>query len=107
MINISINGRKIQCNGSCVAINNGVITVDGKVVENSLPEAIQIVVEGNVERLSCESSVVVNGNCRTIDCGGSCSVKGDVTGLVTAGGSVNCGNVSGDVHAGGSISMKR
>lgn len=105
--NVVINGKTITCSGSNIVVANGEVIVDGKVIESGIGSNPKVIVNGNVNVLSCYGSVEVHGNSGDIDCGGSCTVKGNVSGNVDAGGSVTCGNVSGDVDAGGSIRMKR
>ena len=105
--NVVINGKTITCSGSNIVVANGEVIVDGKVIESGIGSNPKVIVNGNVNVLSCHGSVEVHGNSGDIDCGGSCTVKGNVSGNVDAGGSVTCGNVSGDVDAGGSIRMRR
>lgn len=104
---VVINGKTITCSGSNIVVANGEVIVDGKRIESNIGSNPRVVVNGNVDVLSCHGSVEVNGNSGDIDCGGSCTVKGDVHGNVDAGGSVTCGNVSGDVDAGSSVRCRR
>ncbi len=101
---IIINGKRLNVSGNNIQILPDGIIVDGKRVDADFSEkTINIVIEGNVDRLKTSANVTINGNCRDIDCGGSCTVSGDVSGDIDAGGSVHCGNVSGDIDAGGSV----
>lgn len=104
---ITVNGKTIQCSGSNVVIRNGKIIVDNTIVYSDMTGHVEVVVNGDVNKLDCSGSVEVHGNSGDIDCGGSCTVGGDVNGNIDAGGSVRCGNVSGDIDAGGSVSCKR
>lgn len=104
--NIVINGEKINCNGSNLVIQNGKVVVDGKTIRQCEGN-VEVIVNGDVNKLDCAGSVVVQGNSGSIDCGGSCTIGGNVTGNIDAGGSVSCGNVSGDIDAGGSVRCKK
>lgn len=106
MNKIIVGNEVIACSGSCIAINNGNIIVDGKVV-HEYSGNIKVVINGDVNKIRCDGSVEVNGNAGNIDCGGSCHIGGNVDGNVDAGGSINCGNVSGDIDAGGSVRCRR
>lgn len=106
MNTIVVNGKKIECSGNRVSVNNGTIIVDGKVVANESSQEINVVIDGNVSELECAGSVTVNGNVEgDIDCSGKCDIKGYVAGDVNASGSVSCGIVKGDVTAAGSINI--
>jgi hypothetical protein len=115
MSKITINGKSYQ--GNNVIIKDGVIVVDGDVVDNDSSSS-QIVIHGDVSVLHTDKSVschningdvVVSGNitCDDIDgnvtAGGSVSCDG-IDGDVKAGGSVSCNEIDGDVFAGGSVS---
>ena len=79
--NISINGRMFS--GDNVIVDNGKITIDGKVVED----------HGKVAQIKVE----VSGDLETLKCN-TCTITGSVKGDVTAN-TVRCGNVGGDVDA--------
>ena len=104
---VQINGRTITCSGSNITVSNGKVIIDGNVVESGLYGDINIIVNGDVNKIDCAGSVEVRGNSGSIDCGGSCNVGGNVNGDIDAGGSITCGNVSGDIDAGGSVRCKR
>lgn len=107
MNRITINGKTITCSGSNVVIRNGKVIVDGKTIQECSSGDINVVIEGDVNKIDCGGSVEVHGNSGNIDCGGSCEVNGDVKGDIDAGGSVTCGNVSGDIDAGCSVKCRR
>ena len=110
----TINGKTYT--GNSISVSNGVVTVDGVVVEEN-NNSTTFIVKGDLAILNCDKGVVVNGNVTELKCGGSVTcdnVKGDiecrgsvscedVEGNVTAGGSVNCEDISGNVSAKGSI----
>ena len=104
---IIINGKRLNVSGNNIQISTDGIIVDGKNIDADFSEKIiNIVIEGNVDRLKTSANATVNGNCGDVDCGGSCTVSGNVTGDIDAGGSVHCGNVSGNIDAGGSVTYK-
>ena len=105
--NIVINGQTFSCSGNNVVIQNGAVIVDGKVIQSDIGNNVKVVINGDVNKITCSGSVEVHGNSGSIDCGGSCTVDGDVNGNIDAGGSITCGNVSGDIDAGGSVRCKR
>lgn len=107
MNKITINGKTITCSGTNVVINNGMVIVDGKTIQECNSGDIKVTIEGDVNKIDCGGSVEVHGNSGNIDCGDNCEVSGDVKGDIDAGGSVTCGNVSGDIDAGGSVRCRR
>ena len=110
----TINGKTYT--GNKISVSNGVVTVDGVVVEEN-NNSTTFIVKGDLASLVCDWSVSVNGNVHTItgantiscdDVEGNIECKGsvncdDVGGNITAGGSVNCDSVRGNVSAKGSI----
>ena len=95
---IVVNGHTIV--GRNVSIVNGVVTVDGKVVE--LPDAkeIKIVVEGDLGSLRVDAGdVSVQGSCGEVEVNqGSVTVAGDVKGEIQVDqGRVECNDVYSDV----------
>lgn len=106
-IDITVNGHRIQCSGRNISIQNGKITVDGRSLECDMTGDIHVVVNGDINQLTCSGSVEVNGNCGSVDCAGSCTVSGDVNGSIDATGSVTCGTVYGNIDAAGSVRCRR
>ena len=104
---VTINGQTITCSGSNIIIQNGKVIVDGKVIQSELCGNVEVVINGDVNKIDCSGSVEVHGNSGSIDCGGSCTIEGDVNGDIDAGGSITCGNVSGDIDAGGGVRCRR
>lgn len=103
MNSVTINGKTYRSSRS-ISVVNGVVKVDGKVIDHGdTPDNVLTVkVEGVLQSLKADGDVVaglVQGN---VDAGGSVSCD-DVDGYVDAGGSVNCGNVGRYVDAGGSV----
>jgi len=118
---IIMNGKKYS--GNNISIINGVVTIDGKMVDDcDLPENVfKIKIEGSVENIFTDKSVecgTVTGN---VIAGGSVacdSVKGyaesvgsisceDIGGTVNSGGSISCNTIGGDAIAGGSINASK
>ena len=104
---VVINGKTFDCSGRNIAIQNGEVIIDGKVIQSNIGYDIKMTVYGDVNKLDCAGSVEVHGNCGSIDCSGSCKVDGNVNGNIDASGSVTCGNVSGDIDCSGSVRCKR
>lgn len=92
IIDITVNGRRVQCSGRNISIQNGKISVDGKPLECDMTGDIHVVVNGDINQLTCA---------------GSCTVSGDVNGSIDATGSVTCGTVYGDIDAAGSVRCRR
>ncbi len=84
---ISINGRTYS--GRSISVQNNVVTIDGKQVDEAPKNGIL--------------HVSITGDVASIEADGSVTVSGQVQGSVRAGGSVSCGNVGGNVSAGGSV----
>ena len=109
MINISLNGKSfsfqniknLKTVGKQVFINgDNVMTCEG--------QQLNVVVDGNIEKIDAGGSVTINGDVgSSIDCGGSCSVVGDVDGDIDCGGSCKVvGSHKGDIDAGGSVNIR-
>ncbi|HFD2033575.1 TPA: hypothetical protein ACF2DD_002152 [Clostridium perfringens] len=110
---ININGKKTVVKGNNVNIVNNKIFVDGKEYTEhdelqSEYKILNVIIEGNVDKINCQGSVEVRGNVKNaIDCGGSVSVVGDVDGSIDCGGSCNIvGTHIGEIDAGGSVNIK-
>lgn len=103
---ITTNGKTIKCSGNNVAVIDGNIIVDGKVIDSSITNNTRIVINGDVGELECDGFVEVYGNTGSIYCGGSCTVSKDVCGSIKAGESVKCRKVSGGICAGGRVQCK-
>lgn len=96
---ITYNGKQYE--GNSISVVNGVVIVDGKVVEEG-NQASVIHIHGDVGQLKTDKSVNCNNVKQWVDAGGSVNC-GNVGGDVDAGGSVNAGKVLGSVDAGGSV----
>lgn len=122
MSTITVNGKRYDnIQGNNISVINGVITVDGKVIDEGLSGVVEVKWEGALANLTSSASVTcgkVDGNVKasgSVTCysvGGGVSAGGsvkcdDVTGDVDAGGSVTCGNIGESVSAGGSVSYKK
>lgn len=75
---ITANGKTIKCSGNNVAVIDGNIIVDGKVINSSITNNTKIVINGDVDKLECDGFVEVYGNAGSIHCGGSCTVSKDI-----------------------------
>ncbi len=106
-----VNGVKINVpKGATISIKNGEVYINGTKYEGEGlkgKEAVNIIVEGEVNSVDCLGSVTVNGQvCGSIDCGGSVTISGDMEGDIDCGGSVLVkGKHSGRIDAGGSVMM--
>ena len=107
MNKININGTVFTCSGGCITINNGELKVDGTVIHKASDNNLNVIIDGDVNRIECDGSVEVHGNSGNIRCGGNCEIDGNVKGDIYSGGSVDCGNVSGDINAGGSVRCRK
>lgn len=118
MSSITVNGKRYDnIQGNNISVINGVIKVDGKVIEEGLSGVVEVKWEGELANLTSSASVTA-GNVKgdvdaggsvqcmsvggSIDCGGSVQCD-DVAGSIDSGGSVTCGNVTGNIDAGGSV----
>jgi hypothetical protein len=65
---IIINGKRLNVSGSNIQISTGGIIVHGKSIDADFSEkVINIVIEGNVDRLKASANVTVNGSCGDVD----------------------------------------
>lgn len=96
-----INGVRYE--GHSISVSNGVVTVDGKIV-NATPESgiLRVKIEGGVHDVSSDVSVECDDVSGDVRAGGSVQAD-DVGGNINAGGSVQCDNVGGSINAGGSV----
>jgi hypothetical protein len=99
---ITINGKRIEVNGSSVSIVNGVVSIDGVVVEGGLQGVVNIKWEGPLANLSVDGSVTCGDVAGNVSAGGSVHA-GNIQGSATAGGSLHCQDINGSANAGGSI----
>lgn len=104
---ITTNEKIIKCSGNNVAVIDKNIIVDGKVIDSNITNNAKIVINGDVDKLECDSFVKVYGNTGSIHCGGNCTVSKDVYGSIIAGGNIKCGKVSGYICADGNVKCKK
>ena len=99
----TVNGKKICIKGGGnISIIDGVIKVDGKIVQE-LDSGYHITVEGDVRTLACDASVDVKGNVETLEADGSVRIGGNC-GSLEADGSVHIdGSLNGDAKVEGSF----
>lgn len=97
---VTINGKTYQGNG--VSVVNGVVTIDGKVVDENAKDYRVLEIKGDVGSVQTDLSVNCDNVKGNVNAGGSV-ICDSVGGNVDAGGSVNCNDVGGDVKAGGSV----
>lgn len=99
---ISVNGKTYT--GNSVSVENDVVYIDGKRVDDeNLPKSIlEIKVNGELVSVASDVSVTCENIAGDVQAGGSVNC-GDIKGNVTAGGSINADDVGGDVKAGGSV----
>jgi len=99
---IVINGKHYS--GLSVSIINDSIFIDGKKVDSTKENILEIKVIGDLAKLTTDKSVTVNGNIKgDVEVGGSITC-GDVDGNINVGGSITCDDINGSVNAGGSVS---
>lgn len=103
---ISINGQTITFEGSAnnVQVKNGVVMINGKVVDGNYQndKVINVTVNGNVDNLSTASGdITVTGNVETIQtASGDIKVHGDIKGnITTASGDVSAKTINGNVSS--------
>jgi hypothetical protein len=103
---ITVNGRTIDVQGSNISVINGVIKVDGKVVESGLTGTVKLEWQGDLASLHSDGDVTCGNVSGNVEAGGSVRC-GDVAKNVAAGGSVQCGTVNGNLAAGGSVRITK
>lgn len=93
---MTINGKTKEVQNGSISIINDKIFINGKEINTDDTDlkndfgVINIIINGNVEKVECNGSVEVKGNVsKGIDCGGSVKINGDHTGSIDAGGSVS------------------
>ena len=119
---IKVNGKTYKnLNSGNLSISDGIVTIDGKRVDDFKDEQIINVVinvvidgdvKGNVETngdVTCKSAGSIQASSGTVECGsvhgsvqcssGDVEVTGDVSGgIQTSSGNIKCGAVTGDVN---------
>ena len=97
--NFSINGSTFS--GRNIKIENGEVIVDGVKQDLELNREINVVVNGDCDRIENANGDVTAQNVRSITTGNGDVRCGDVSGSVSTGtGDVNCGNVGGSINSG-------
>jgi len=100
---IKVNGKVYNVSGNNVSVVNGVVKVDGKVIDESMKNSVmQIEITGELMSLQTDASVSCQNVQGDVKAGGSVNCD-DVRGNVMAGGSVNCDDIGGNLTAGGSV----
>lgn len=96
---ISINGQNFQ--GNNVSISNNKVYIDGKLQDTEKYKEINIVINGNIKKLSVDScdKVEVTGDVTSLKTmSGDVEVKGNVLGdIKTMSGDIDCNNVEGNI----------
>lgn len=106
MNRVSINGKTYTSNSS-ITVVNGVVTIDGKTVEEDAKHVMTIkIIEGSIGELQTDKAVVCENVTGNVRAGGSVNAD-NIGGDVHASGSVSCDDVKGSVQAGGSVSCDR
>lgn len=102
----TING--VTYSGRNISIQNGIVNVDGDVKTQTLVGPVNVVVNGNVERLTSETGKVTANDVGSISTGSGDVVCKSVSGSVSTGsGDVKCGKVNGSIKTGsGDISRR-
>lgn len=97
---ITINGKIYS--GNSISVNNDIVIIDGKRVDDDDKKVINIKVEGNIETLDVDycDEINITGDCKTVTSkNGNIQVKGNVSGDVTSkNGNIVCRDVTGDVE---------
>lgn len=106
MSRITINGKTIEVQGNNISVINGVIKVDGKVIEEGLSGTVKIEWQGDLASLTSDGDVTCGNIQGDVQVGGSLRC-GDVGKSATVGGSVQCGPIRGDLVAGGSVRVSK
>lgn len=100
MNTVTINGVTIT-GGRNISVINGKIKVDGKDYTPADAKEINIVINGNVDKLEVDAcdKVTVTGDVSTLKTmSGDVDITGDVKGdIKTMSGDVDCGNVGGSI----------
>ena len=74
---VIINGQSVVCSGnSRVTVTNNSVIIDDNVIKSGITDGIYVIVQGDVEQVTCEGSVEIRENCGIVECGGNCSVGG-------------------------------
>jgi len=101
---VTVNGRTFSnLSGNNISINNGMVMVDGKVLEDgdfSEAKVINVTVEGNCGDVTTAQGDIHCNNCRDVKTSqGSINIKGNASGNVkTSMGSIQIsGSVTGNV----------
>ncbi len=106
MNKITINGKTYNVPGGNISVQNNIVYVDGKKIEEGLSGIVEVKFTGDLASLRTDGSATVKGEVKgDVDAGGSVDC-GNVGGSVDAGGSVSCRDVKGDIDAGGSVSTE-
>jgi hypothetical protein len=96
---ISINGKTFE--GRNITVKNNKVIIDGvDVTPDSNSKHIDIIVDGNVDKLDIDmcDKLMIKGNVNTLAATSVDVQCGDVTGNVhTVSGDIECGNVGGSV----------
>lgn len=104
---VTINGKTIRVQGNNITMIGDKVYVDGKEITSTENQTVNIIVEGNANKVECDGYVEVRGDVNgNIRCGGSITC-GNVGGSVVCGGSARCGDIKGDVNAGGSVRYRK
>jgi hypothetical protein len=101
MNTVTINGKTYR-GGNSISVINGVVTIDGRHVEEDAKNVMTITVEGSIGELKTDKNVVCQNVTGNVEAGGSVNAD-DVNGNINAGGSVNCDDVGGNINANGSV----
>lgn len=98
---ITINGKTYQ--GRNIKIRNGVVEVDGAIVQTSTSGPAELEVEEGRISLEVTGDLNVKGDIHgNVQVGGDLKA-GNISGTVKADGDIQCGDVSGPVQAGGDV----
>jgi len=107
MSTITINGKTYITKGNDISIIDGIVSVDGNIIEAGLSGNVKITWDGPLANLRADGDVTCENVNGKLDAGGNIHIKGNVNSNVNSGGSVHVsGNVGGNVQAGGSITAK-
>jgi hypothetical protein len=111
---VTVNGKTFEVPNGNISVINGKIFVNGKEFKGEdiglkdNYQVVNVVIEGDVDKIDCIGSVEVKGNVyKGIDCGDSVSITGNVDGKISCGGSVSItGEHKGGIDAGGLVSIR-